>query len=71
MELLSKHMYEKPLPPTIYNKNITPEFSDLVMKMIAKKPEDRLQNLREFVSRLPRIRIFKDDPDPMADRMAM
>ena len=47
---------------------MTAEFSDLVLKMIAKKPKDRIQNLREFASLLSRMRVFKDDPDPNADR---
>jgi serine/threonine protein kinase len=71
MELLNKHMKEKPVPPTSFNKNVTKEFSDLVLKMLVKKPEDRLNNLREFLAAFNRIRIFKDDPDPSADRFSM
>jgi serine/threonine protein kinase len=71
MELLNKHMKERPVPPTAYNKNVTKEFSDLVLKMLAKKPDDRLKDLREFLVAFNRIRIFKDDPDPMADRYSM
>lgn len=66
-ELLNKHVQEPPIPPTTYNKNITPEFSDLVMKMLKKKPQERLQGLHEFLSPFRRTRIFKDDPDPAAD----
>lgn len=68
-ELLSKHLKEQPSPPTAHNKNITPEFSDLVMKMIRKKPAERPQSLHEFVSQFSRIRIYKDDPDPQAGRL--
>ena len=71
MELLNKHMKERPSPPTSHNKNVTAEFSDLVLKMLVKKPADRLKDLREFLVAFNRIRIFKDDPDPMADRNAM
>jgi serine/threonine protein kinase len=67
-ELLDKHMKEQPSPPTAYNKDITPEFSDLVLKMIRKKPADRPKNLHEFISLFSRIRIYKDDPDPQAGR---
>ena len=35
------HLTAQPSPPTVYNKEITSEFSDLVMKMIKKKPADR------------------------------
>jgi serine/threonine protein kinase len=66
-ELLQKHMRERPVPPTSFNRNITPEFAELVLKMIAKKPSDRLANLREFTSKISRIRVYKDDPDPTAE----
>lgn len=71
VELLQKHMNERPLPLTTHNKQITPEFNDLVLKMIAKKPADRIQDLREFSSRLSRMKVYKDDPDPSEDRMGM
>lgn len=65
-ELLKKHVREQPVPPTSFEKNITPEFSDLVMRMIRKKPAERPQSLHEFVSLFNRVRIFKDDPAPQA-----
>ena len=68
-ELLNKHLRDQPSPPTVHNKEITSEYADLVMKMIKKKPEDRIQNIREFLSQFARTRIFRDDPDPMADRI--
>jgi serine/threonine protein kinase len=65
-ELLNKHIREKPLPLTAHNKEITSEFNDLVLKMIDKKPTERFTNLREFLSRFGRVRIYKNDPDPLA-----
>ncbi|CAN5689839.1 serine/threonine-protein kinase [soil metagenome] len=70
-ELLTKHVSDKAIPPTTYNPNVTKEFSDIVMKMIQKKPQDRIQDLREFASHFARIRILKDDPDPLGDRLSM
>ncbi|MBX6314234.1 MAG: serine/threonine protein kinase [Isosphaeraceae bacterium] len=67
-ELLSKHIKELPSPPTVHNKNLTPEYSDLVMQMLRKKPADRPKDLHEFLSKFSRIRIYKDDPDPQAGR---
>jgi eukaryotic-like serine/threonine-protein kinase len=67
-DLLTKHLTERPSPPTVHNKNITPEFSDLVMAMIQKRPADRLGSLREFLSKFSRIRIFQDDPELPSDR---
>ena len=67
-ELLRKHLNETPSPLASYEKSVTPEFSDLVMKMIKKKPADRPKNMHELMSMFSRIRVYKDDPDPMAGR---
>jgi serine/threonine protein kinase len=70
-ELLEKHLNEKPLPLTTHNKLVTPEFNDLVLKMIQKKTKDRYSSLHEVLSRFRSIRIFKDDPDPLGRDDAM
>jgi serine/threonine protein kinase len=67
-ELLSKHLSERAAPLTMHNKHVTTEFNDLVMKMIQKRPQDRLENLHEFLSRFRGIRIYQDDPAPQASR---
>ncbi len=65
-ELLQKHVSERPLPLTSHNKRVTPEFNDIVLRMIQKKPADRFASLDEFLSRFRSVRIFVDDPDPQA-----
>ena len=65
-ELLEKHLNERPLPLTNHNKLVTPEFNDLILKMIQKRPADRFSSLHEFMTRFRTVRIFLDDPDPMA-----
>jgi eukaryotic-like serine/threonine-protein kinase len=67
-ELLEKHLNERPIPLTVHNKRVTPEFNDLVLKMIQKKPADRFSSLDEFLSRFRPVRIYQDDPDPLAGR---
>jgi serine/threonine protein kinase len=67
-ELLQKHLTERPSPPSAHNPDITPEFSDLVLKMIQKKPADRPESLEDFRLAFSRVRIYKNDPDPMAVR---
>jgi serine/threonine protein kinase len=69
-ELLNKHIKERPAPLTAHNKAISPEFNDLVLKMLAKKSADRLSSLHEFLSKFARIRIFKDDPAPSSSRIS-
>jgi eukaryotic-like serine/threonine-protein kinase len=67
-ELLEKHLNERPLPLITHNKLVTPEFNDLVLKMIQKKPDDRYASFHEVLSRFRTIRIFQDDPNPNAER---
>ncbi len=67
-ELLEKHLNERPLPTTAHSKLVTPEFNDLVMKMIQKRPADRYGSFHEFLTRFRPIRIFQDDPDPLPGR---
>jgi serine/threonine protein kinase len=66
--LLNKHLKERPTPLTAHNKSITSDYNDLVLKMIMKRPSERLTNLHEFLSKFSRVRIYKDDPDPSANR---
>jgi serine/threonine protein kinase len=67
-DLLQKHLTERPLPPSAFNPEITTEFCDLILKMIQKKPEDRIQTFEDFRLAFSRVRIYKNDPDPMAKR---
>lgn len=67
-QLLEKHLNERPIPLTSHNKLVTPEFNDLVLKMIQKRPADRFSSLHEFMSRFRSVRIFQDDADPLAGR---
>ncbi len=67
-ELLNKHMRQVPVSPIAFNKEITQEFSDLVLEMIRKKPADRPQDLHHFLSRFAKVRIFQGDPAPQVNR---
>jgi eukaryotic-like serine/threonine-protein kinase len=64
-ELLEKHVKERAIPPTSHNPQVTPEFSDIVVKMLQKRPGDRFESMHEFLTRFRPVRIFKDDPDPL------
>lgn len=63
-ELLNKHLQERPTAITMHNKLVTQEFSDLILKMIMKRPADRLASLHEFLTRFRSVRVFQDDPGP-------
>ena len=54
---------EAPAPALIaVNNNVTQEFSDMVLHMLEKKPERRMQSLSDFLANLQTIRIFKRSP---------
>ena len=46
--IIYKHVHEKPERPRKINPNISPQAEAAVLKAIAKKPEDRYQNMKEF-----------------------
>lgn len=60
-ELLTKHFTEKPTSPVNHNKELTDEFGQLVLKMLAKKREDRFESFHEFLIALRKIKIYKDE----------
>jgi serine/threonine protein kinase len=63
-DLLSRHLVEKPAPLTSYNSDVTDEFSALVLRLIAKKREDRPTNFHEVLIQLRKVpQIFRSVPE--------
>jgi serine/threonine protein kinase len=60
-ELLQKHFTEKPVAPQHINKDVTDEMGALVLKMMAKKKEDRPQTCHDVLMTLRKIKIFKNE----------
>jgi serine/threonine protein kinase len=60
-ELLSKHITDKPIAPAVVNPRVTPEFSDLVLRMLAKKKEDRPKDFHQVLMALRGMRVFNPD----------
>jgi eukaryotic-like serine/threonine-protein kinase len=63
-ELLQRHLSNKPQPLTVFDKNITPEFSSFVLKMMAKDPKDRPANMKDVMMEIKTQRIFYNQPQP-------
>jgi eukaryotic-like serine/threonine-protein kinase len=61
-DLLVKQIVEKPVSPCFHNRDVTEEFGDLVLRMLAKKKEERPRDFHEVLMKLRTIRIFKDEP---------
>tara|TARA_B100000945_G_scaffold320825_1_gene332307 strand:+ start:522 stop:1406 length:885 start_codon:yes stop_codon:yes gene_type:complete len=65
--LLYKHLNAKAPPANTINSNVTAEFSKLVQEMIAKKKENRPDNLKKILGYLSTIRIFRSKPPPPSE----
>jgi serine/threonine protein kinase len=59
-ELLAKHICEKPVTPAQYNPQVTDAFGDLVLRMIAKKKQERPRDFHEVLMAMRTMRVFKD-----------
>ena len=66
-ELLQRHLSNKPQPLTVFDKNITPEFSAYVLRMMAKDPKERPANMKDVMMEIKTQRIFYNPPQPPAE----
>ena len=61
-ELLAKVLVEKPSSPKVYNADLTDDFCDLVLRMLAKTKEERPRDFHEVLMKLRTIKVYKSDP---------
>jgi serine/threonine protein kinase len=67
-DLLTRHLAEKPSPLIAYNRDVTDEFSTFVLRLIAKKKEDRPANFHEVLMQLRKVpQIFRSVPEKRTD----
>ncbi len=69
-ELLKKHLQEKPQSPIYYNADVTEEFGNYLLKLLAKNPDQRPASFHEVLIELKKLRVYKslaekDDEDQM------
>jgi serine/threonine protein kinase len=60
-ELLNKHVAEKPASPLAHNPDLTDEFCDLVLMMLAKKREQRPADFHQVLMKLRNMKIYKSE----------
>lgn len=65
-DLLSKHLKAAVPSLEVSNRNVTPEFGDLIRRAMAKKASDRPHSVADFLTDFRRIRVFRRDPKPPA-----
>jgi serine/threonine-protein kinase len=57
--LLHKHLFDKPVSPEVYNPEVTKEFCEFVLRMLAKRREERPNNFHEALMQFRNIKVFK------------
>jgi beta-lactam-binding protein with PASTA domain/tRNA A-37 threonylcarbamoyl transferase component Bud32 len=55
IEIAMKHVNELPRPPSRLRAEIPPEVDQIVLRALAKEPEDRYQTAEEFIEDLERV----------------
>lgn len=70
-ELLRKHLYA-PIPVLSgANKNVTPDMSDLVGRMMAKERQQRPTSMEDVIRYFRSVRVFRSTPKPPAGKDSM
>ena len=68
-ELLKKHLQEMPQSPIYFNADVTDEFGSFLLKLLAKKPEQRPANFHEVLIELKKLKIYKSVAETDDDQM--
>lgn len=55
MGILTKHLYEDPIPPSVRVPRVSAALEQVIMRCLEKKPEHRYQTMRELEADLSRI----------------
>ena len=55
MGILSKHMFEPPVPPSERGARTLGALEDVILKALTKKPEDRYQGMGDLIADLDRV----------------
>jgi serine/threonine protein kinase len=63
-ELLNKHLTAAIPNVQVQNDNVTPEFAEVLKRMMAKRREDRPASMWEFLKEFRSTRVFKILPKP-------
>jgi serine/threonine protein kinase len=63
-ELLQRHLSSRPPDLTVVDKNITPEFSVYVQRMMAKDPKSRPDTMKDVMMELKAKSMFYNKPQP-------
>ena len=62
-QLLSKHL-SAPIPNLLSVSGASKDFAALVMMMMAKDPDKRLHSMRDFITELEKIQVYRHSHRP-------
>jgi serine/threonine protein kinase len=63
-ELLQKQLIEKAVSPQLFTPDLTDQFCELVLRMLAKKKEDRPRDFHEVLMAMRGMKIYKNESAP-------
>jgi serine/threonine protein kinase len=62
-DLLVKHISEKPVSPRQYNPEVTEDFAALVLRMLAKKKEERPRDFHEVLMAMRTLKVYSESAE--------
>ncbi|HEX3560693.1 MAG TPA: tetratricopeptide repeat protein [Pyrinomonadaceae bacterium] len=68
IEIGAQVLHVNPPPPSRFNSRVPAELDRLILKALAKRPEDRFQTAEEFAAELARVRARLSDSDTVRTR---
>lgn len=68
-DLLKKHVGEKPVPPSDYNHNVTPDTDAFILRLLAKKPEKRPRDMNEVAAEFRSLKLFHEEIADLRERL--
>jgi serine/threonine-protein kinase len=60
-DLLMRHIQDPAPPPSMINSNVTEEMDRIVLRLLAKKPDQRHKSFNEFLAEFRRVNPWKEE----------
>jgi serine/threonine protein kinase len=69
-DLLKRHLHGTVPSISADNAGVTPEFNELVLRLMAKRPDDRPRTMNDFLEMLQKVKLWKTDRRTIGQLMA-
>jgi serine/threonine protein kinase len=69
-ELLNKHLRAAAPSVDAVEKNVTPQFAQLLRKAMSKKPSERHKSVDDFLTELRMVKVYRQTPRPPQEMQA-